>query len=151
MPGFLSNFIHPRRPPPIFYIKLTTTSRLQESVPVSQSVASLTFTLPTANFRRSSPTQLKYLHRKPSPKQPWQKSIAMAPNTNNNHGSSNRNGEVVGRQANVLASCYVVDASSRLTGFHYSTTGAGGAYTLFLASESLRILTDNHIGAQWFP
>jgi len=31
-------------------------------------------------------------------------------------------------QANVKASCYVVDAATvGLTGFHYSSTGAGGA------------------------
>ncbi|KAH8685745.1 ornithine decarboxylase antizyme [Tricladium varicosporioides] len=45
----------------------------------------------------------------------------------NNHSSSNRNGESVGRPANILASAYCVDTSARLTGFHYSTTGAGGA------------------------
>jgi hypothetical protein len=51
----------------------------------------------------------------------------MAPSKNNNHSSSNRNGESVGRTASILASAYCVDASARLTGFHYSTTGAGGA------------------------
>ncbi|KAL3424579.1 ornithine decarboxylase antizyme [Phlyctema vagabunda] len=52
----------------------------------------------------------------------------MAPSKNNSH-SSNCDGENVLRQANVLASCYVVDTSSSLTGFHYSTTGAGAALT----------------------
>ncbi|KAH8820908.1 ornithine decarboxylase antizyme [Xylogone sp. PMI_703] len=51
----------------------------------------------------------------------------MSPSRNQNHSStSNRNGEAIARQANILASCYVVDSSARLTGFHYSTTGAGG-------------------------
>lgn len=58
--------------------------------------------------------------------QSWQRLIAMAPIKNNMSSSNNRNGEAVGRQANVLASCYVVDTSACLTGFHYSTTGAGG-------------------------
>jgi len=64
------------------------------------------------------------------PTQPWQKSIAMAPQISNRSTSSNRYGEIVGRQTNILASAYCVDASSRLTGFHYSTTGAGGMFTL---------------------
>ncbi|KAE9378182.1 hypothetical protein N431DRAFT_541720 [Stipitochalara longipes BDJ] len=52
----------------------------------------------------------------------------MAPSKNNNHSSSsNRNGEGVGRTASILASAYCVDNSARLQGFHYSTTGAGGA------------------------
>jgi hypothetical protein len=51
----------------------------------------------------------------------------MAPSKNNSHSSSsNRNGEHVGRP-NIFASAYCVDSSARLTGFHYSTTGAGGA------------------------
>ncbi|KAF7889547.1 uncharacterized protein EAF02_001962 [Botrytis sinoallii] len=50
----------------------------------------------------------------------------MAPSMKNSHSSSNCGGEVVGSQANVLASCYIVDSSARLSGFHYSTTGAGG-------------------------
>ncbi|TVY32343.1 hypothetical protein LOCC1_G008509 [Lachnellula occidentalis] len=50
----------------------------------------------------------------------------MSPSKNNSHSSSNRNGEGVVRQANILASAYIVDASARLTGFHYSTTGAAG-------------------------
>lgn len=60
--------------------------------------------------------------------QSWQIS-AMAPSKNNSQStSSNRHGEVVGSQANVLASCYIVDLTLGLTGFHYSTTGAGGTY-----------------------
>ncbi|KAK6607585.1 ornithine decarboxylase antizyme [Botrytis cinerea] len=50
----------------------------------------------------------------------------MAPSMKNSHSSSNCGGEVVSTQANVLASCYIVDSSARLSGFHYSTTGAGG-------------------------
>ncbi|ESZ91383.1 ornithine decarboxylase antizyme [Sclerotinia borealis F-4128] len=50
----------------------------------------------------------------------------MAPSMKNSNSSSNCGGEVVGNQANVLASCYIVDSSARLSGFHYSTTGAGG-------------------------
>ncbi|TVY80644.1 hypothetical protein LSUE1_G003900 [Lachnellula suecica] len=50
----------------------------------------------------------------------------MSPSKNNSHSSSNRNGETVGRQTNILASAYCVDTSARLTGFHYSTTGAAG-------------------------
>jgi hypothetical protein len=61
--------------------------------------------------------------------QPWQISEAMAPSKNNSHSSSsNRHGEHVGRP-NILASAYCVDSSARLTGFHYSTTGAGGTYS----------------------
>ncbi|XMA07446.1 hypothetical protein WAI453_000237 [Rhynchosporium graminicola] len=48
----------------------------------------------------------------------------MAP-SKQNHSSSNWNGETV--LNNVLASAYAVDLSARLSGFHYSTTGAGGA------------------------
>ncbi|ROV94558.1 hypothetical protein VMCG_08168 [Cytospora schulzeri] len=36
-------------------------------------------------------------------------------------------GEDIVRQANVLASCYVVDPSASLKGLHYCTTGAAGA------------------------
>lgn len=52
----------------------------------------------------------------------------MAPSKNQSHSSSNRHGEFVGRQASILASAYCVDSSARLTGFHYSTTGAGGKF-----------------------
>ncbi|KAI9048589.1 hypothetical protein LZ554_007422 [Drepanopeziza brunnea f. sp. 'monogermtubi'] len=51
----------------------------------------------------------------------------MAPSKYETHSSSNCYGELVGRQASVLASAYIVDSSASLTGFHYSTTGAGGA------------------------
>lgn len=44
---------------------------------------------------------------------------------NSNYSSSNY-GENIARQANVLASCYVVDAAASLKGFHYCTTLAAG-------------------------
>ncbi|KAF6825612.1 hypothetical protein CPLU01_10190 [Colletotrichum plurivorum] len=43
-----------------------------------------------------------------------------------NYSSSNRHGESVVRQANVLASCYIVDSAATLRGLHYCTTGAAG-------------------------
>ena len=52
----------------------------------------------------------------------------MAPmKTNSNNNLSSHYGEAVARQANVLASCYVVDPSASLKGFHYCTTLAAGA------------------------
>lgn len=45
---------------------------------------------------------------------------------NSNYSSSNY-GEDIARQANVLASCYVVDAAGSLKGLHYCTTLAAGA------------------------
>lgn len=44
---------------------------------------------------------------------------------NSNYSSSNY-GEDIVRQANVLASCYVVDAAGSLKGLHYCTTLAAG-------------------------
>ncbi len=78
----------------------------------------------------------------------------MAPSKNNSHSSSNRNGEFIGRQANVIASAYVVDTSARLTGFHYSTTGAGGSYSLsphYIIRLYEYVLTYSTPGAQWYP
>lgn len=46
---------------------------------------------------------------------------------NSNYSSSNY-GEDIARQANVLASCYVVDAAGSLKGLHYCTTLAAGAF-----------------------
>jgi len=97
----------------------------------------------------------------PSQTQSWQKSEAMAPSKNNSHSSSsNRHGENVGRP-NILASAYCVDSSARLTGFHYSTTGAGGTYPRphlhsiepsYPAPQLTPIThTDILLGAQWFP
>lgn len=53
----------------------------------------------------------------------------MAPmkQSRNNHSSSNY-GEDIARQANILASCYIVDSSTAsLKGLHYCTTGLAGA------------------------
>ncbi|KAJ4421454.1 hypothetical protein N0V82_003718 [Gnomoniopsis sp. IMI 355080] len=50
----------------------------------------------------------------------------MAPmKTLNSNYSSSNHGENIARQANVLASCYIVDAAASLKGFHYCTTLAG--------------------------
>lgn len=44
-----------------------------------------------------------------------------------NHSSSN-SGEGIVREANILASCYIVDAATAsLKGLHYCTTGLTGA------------------------
>ena len=43
-----------------------------------------------------------------------------------NSNCSSNYGEVVARQVNVLASCYIVDPSASLKGLHYCTTGAAG-------------------------
>ncbi|KAK7722554.1 hypothetical protein SLS64_001091 [Diaporthe eres] len=52
----------------------------------------------------------------------------MAPmKTLNSNLSSSNYGEDMARQANVLASCYVVDAAGSLKGLHYCTTLAAGA------------------------
>ncbi|KAI5867119.1 ornithine decarboxylase antizyme-domain-containing protein [Durotheca rogersii] len=51
----------------------------------------------------------------------------MAPmKTNQSNSSSSNYGEVVARQVNVLASCYLVDPTASLKGLHYCTTGAAG-------------------------
>ncbi|KAI0811501.1 ornithine decarboxylase antizyme-domain-containing protein [Xylaria sp. FL0064] len=51
----------------------------------------------------------------------------MAPMKNSDSSSSsNCYGEDVARQANVLASCYLVDSAASLKGLHYCTTGAAG-------------------------
>jgi len=48
-------------------------------------------------------------------------------NSNNSY-SSNHCGEDIARQANILASCYLVDQSTAsLKGLHYCTTGVTGA------------------------
>jgi hypothetical protein len=59
----------------------------------------------------------------------------MAPNKTNSHSSTNRHGEAAGRQTAVLASAYIVDSSASLTGFHYSTTGAGGEFSFFPSTK----------------
>lgn len=55
----------------------------------------------------------------------WQNEMAPMKTLNSNHSSSNY-GENIARQANVLASCYIVDAAASLKGFHYCTTLAAG-------------------------
>ncbi|KXH66536.1 ornithine decarboxylase antizyme [Colletotrichum salicis] len=50
----------------------------------------------------------------------------MAPMNQVNNYSSSNYGEAVVRQANVLASCYIVDSAATLRGVHYCTTGAAG-------------------------
>lgn len=59
---------------------------------------------------------------------PWHP-VTMAPmkSPKSSYSSSNY-GEDIVRQANILASCYVVDASmASLKGLHYCTTGLAGA------------------------
>ena len=51
----------------------------------------------------------------------------------NNYSSSNY-GENVARQANVLASCYLVDSAGSLKGLHYCTTGVTGTCNVSLFS-----------------
>lgn len=109
---------------------------------------SLSFATRTAeNQQKSQPPNsidlLKGSHTKASPtvdrldfqltKQPtsnqqsWHQT-AMARLSESNSSLSSRNSYYNSPSANVKASCYVVDAvTARLTGFHYSSTGAGGA------------------------
>ncbi|PBP16453.1 ornithine decarboxylase antizyme [Diplocarpon rosae] len=54
----------------------------------------------------------------------------MSPSKNNSHSTSNCHGELVSRQASILASAYCVDSSARLSGFHYFTTGDAAARSL---------------------
>jgi hypothetical protein len=52
----------------------------------------------------------------------------MAPMKTPKSNSSSNYGEDIARQANILASCYVVDSSTAsLKGLHYCTTGLAGA------------------------
>ncbi|KAK1980918.1 ornithine decarboxylase antizyme [Colletotrichum cereale] len=48
----------------------------------------------------------------------------MAPMNQQSNYSSSNYGEAIVRQANVLASCYIVDSAATLRGLHYCTTGA---------------------------
>lgn len=61
----------------------------------------------------------------------------MAPmkHSSNSNYSSNH-GEVVARQANVLASCYIVDPSASLKGLHYCTTGVAGKTKIHLTRNT---------------
>jgi hypothetical protein len=52
----------------------------------------------------------------------------MAPMKSPKSNHSSNYGEDIARQANILASCYVVDSSTAsLKGLHYCTTGLTGA------------------------
>ena len=56
--------------------------------------------------------------------------VTMAPmNPMMNNKSSKTHGEAVAREANVLASCYLVDRSASLKGLHYCTTSFNGKQT----------------------
>ncbi|KAJ0321874.1 hypothetical protein COL5a_009058 [Colletotrichum fioriniae] len=55
----------------------------------------------------------------------------MAPMNQVNNYSSSNYGEAIVRQANVLASCYIVDSAATLRGLHYCTTGAAGQQQQF--------------------
>ncbi len=50
----------------------------------------------------------------------------MSPSKSNNNRHSNKHGEDAVRQANVLTSCYLVDATAALKGLHYCTTSLTG-------------------------
>lgn len=76
---------------------------------------------------------------------------------NQSNQYNSRYGEDVARQANVLASCYVVDAAGSLKGLHYCTTLAAGTYSLLCsllrvcASPHSEPRTDYHLpGAEWY-
>lgn len=69
----------------------------------------------------------------------WQYAMAPMKTLNSNYSSSN--GEDVAREANVLASCYVVDIAGSLKGLHYCTTLAAGKDD---TSDSVNACKDNH-------
>lgn len=80
----------------------------------------------------------------------------MAPmKTLNSKYSSSNYGEDIARQANVLASCYVVDAAGSLKGLHYCTTlAAGKIHSLHnllppLLAARVQALT-SLTGAEWY-
>ncbi|KAI9882801.1 MAG: Histidine biosynthesis bifunctional protein hisB [Watsoniomyces obsoletus] len=57
----------------------------------------------------------------------------MARMSSNNNNRSNTTTSMMQGMSNIQASCYLVGASSgSLKAFHYSTTGAGGTYNIFL-------------------
>lgn len=77
-------------------------------------------------FSSSLPTTLD--HPTPTPSSNRGKILAMANSPNKRSSSSSSNRSSGSSMANVRASAYVVNASTAaLSGFHYSTTGAGGA------------------------
>lgn len=87
-------------------------------------------TTPISSGPSKSTSTASIAHDSPGT-QSWQEFITMSPSSKDNgHTSSNFYGENV-RHMNVLASAYCVDSSARLTGFHYSTTGAGGTFYPF--------------------
>ena len=104
---------------------------LQQFSPPS-SVIFDTATKPVTRLVTSSPSRTHFQllsNRTVSQKQPWHPAAMapMKPNNNNNRSSSNY-GEGIARQANILASAYLVDPSaSALKGLHYCTTGVAGA------------------------
>lgn len=59
---------------------------------------------------------------------------------NSKHSSSNY-GEDIVRQANVLASCYIVDPTASLKGLHYCTTGAAGTFAMSHAQAQVPSFT----------
>lgn len=69
---------------------------------------------------------------------------------NSNYSSSNY-GENIARQANVLASCYVVDATASLKGFHYCTTlAAGKNKDPHMLHHDLLLTCASFTGAEWY-
>lgn len=105
----------------------------QTSISITNASPNILHTNLSTKPRTVNPLIFEYLHLAtaiPSnnhflpASQPWQYS-EMAPSRMNNQQSSNRYGEAV----KILASCYVVDAST-LQGLHYSTTVAGGTSLL---------------------
>ena len=57
-----------------------------------------------------------------------------------NSNCSSNYGEVVARQVNVLASCYIVDPSASLKGLHYCTTGAAGKKSPLCPSHPITLI-----------
>jgi hypothetical protein len=66
-----------------------------------------------------------------------------------NNYSSNY-GEDVVRTANVLASCYLVDAAGSLKGLHYCTTGAAGEFLTDPQQPLILPPTDTSPGVEWY-
>lgn len=84
---------------------------------------------PRPSISTSTSTSPSPVHPHPLPHlgnlPPWQNEMAPMKTLNSNYSSSNY-GEDIARQANVLASCYVVDHTGSLKGLHYCTTLAAG-------------------------
>lgn len=113
-------------PPPTAKQRQSSKRRLHVLLVASTSAAHLRNTTRKLRLRHPSPHSAH-------PDQPWQ-TYEMAMLSNNYHSSSSNyrrspSEESSGRRsgANTTASAYIVDASTMaLTGFHYSTCGAGG-------------------------